>query len=357
MKFQNVHITHNDEMDKEKLLPMNSDDLKEDAENALSSRPSFAFKCYVIASMTFIWTAYTLTIKYTRSSVEPEMMYSSTSVVLCAEVLKLLITFGMFYKECKFDSRQFSEQINKYYINAPTELAKMSVPSIAYALQNNLDFVGLSNLDAGVYQVTTQLKVVSTALFMMLFLGRKFSARRWMAICLLMFGVAFVQMNNTPASEVNTKRESAENYIVGLSAVLATCVTAGFAGVYFEKMLKDGGSTPFWIRNMQMYSCGVISASIACLTDFTRISEKGFFFGYTDKVYAVVILLGVGGLYISLVMRYLDNLYKSMASAVSIILVVVLSMLIFPDVFVGMYFVLGTICVVLAVLLYNSVNE
>uniref|UniRef100_A0A1I7UJD2 Uncharacterized protein n=1 Tax=Caenorhabditis tropicalis TaxID=1561998 RepID=A0A1I7UJD2_9PELO len=49
-------------------------------------------------------------------------------------------------------------------------------------------------------------------------------------------------------------------------------------------------------------------------------------------------------------MRYLDNLYKSMASAVSIILVVVLSMLIFPDVFVGMYFVLGTICVVLAVL-------
>lgn len=68
-------------------------------------------------------------------------------------------------------------------------------------------------------------------------------------------------------------------------------------------------------------------------------------------------LLGVGGLYISLVMRYLDNLYKSMASAVSIILVVVLSMLIFPDVFVGMYFVLGTICVVLAVFMYNSVNE
>jgi hypothetical protein len=30
---------------------------------------------------------------------------------------------------------------------------KMSVPSIAYALQNNLDFIALSNLDAGVYQV------------------------------------------------------------------------------------------------------------------------------------------------------------------------------------------------------------
>uniref|UniRef100_A0A1I7UJD0 UDP-galactose transporter n=1 Tax=Caenorhabditis tropicalis TaxID=1561998 RepID=A0A1I7UJD0_9PELO len=185
MKFQNVHIGHDEEAalaDKEKLLPMIEGDLKEDA------------------GESFL-------------------------------------------------------QITKYYINAPTELAKMSVPSFAYALQNNLDFVGLSNLDAGVYQVTTQLKVVSTALFMMLFLGRKFSTRRWMAICLLMFGVAFVQMNNTPSTEVKT--ESQENYVVGLSAVLATCVTAGFAGVYFEKMLKDGGSTPFWIRNMQMYSCGV----------------------------------------------------------------------------------------------------
>ncbi|CAO4370696.1 unnamed protein product [Caenorhabditis nigoni] len=357
MKFQNVHIAHDDEKDREKLLPLNNDDLKDEKDIVSSSRPSFAFKCYVIASMTFIWTAYTLTIKYTRSSVEPEQMYSATTVVFCAEVLKLMITFAMFYKECNFDNKQFSEKVNQYFLNAPKELAKMSVPSFAYALQNNLDFVGLSNLDAGVYQVTTQLKVVSTALFMMLFLGRKFSARRWMAICLLMFGVAFVQMNNAPAAESKQSGEKAENYIIGLSAVLATCVTAGFAGVWFEKMLKDGGSTPFWIRNMQMYSCGVISASIACLIDYSRISEKGFFFGYTDKVYAVVILLGVGGLYISLVMRYLDNLYKSMASAVSIILVVVLSMLIFPDVFVGMYFVLGTMFVVLAVLLYNSVNE
>ncbi|KAF1761096.1 hypothetical protein GCK72_009350 [Caenorhabditis remanei] len=323
----------------------------------ITSRPSVAFKCYVIASMTFIWTAYTLTIKSSKTDVPQDMMYSSTSVVLCAELLKLLITFAMFHKECEFDNQRFSEQVNRYFINAPKELLKMSVPSFAYALQNNLDFLALSNLDAGVYQVTTQLKVVSTALFMMLFLGRKFSARRWMAISLLMFGVAFVQMNNTPASEANKKRESAENYIVGLSAVLATCVTAGFAGVYFEKMLKDGGSTPFWVRNMQMYSCGVISASIACLTDYNRIMEKGFFYGYTEKVYAVVVLLGVGGLYISLVMRYLDNLYKSMASAVSIILVVVLSLLIFDNVFVGSYFVLGTICVVLAVLLYNSVNE
>jgi hypothetical protein len=54
-------------------------------------------------------------------------------------------------------------------------------------------------------------------------------------------------------SEADSNAKMAKgNKLTGLFAVLATCVTAGFAGVYFEKMLKDGSSTPFWIRNLQM---------------------------------------------------------------------------------------------------------
>lgn len=70
----------------------------------------------------------------------------------------------------------------------------MAFPSIAYALQNNLDFVALSNLNAAVYHVTTQLKVVSTAIFMMIILGRRFSGTRWLAIFLLFGGVAAVEV-------------------------------------------------------------------------------------------------------------------------------------------------------------------
>ena len=56
-------------------------------------------------------------------------------------------------------------------------------------------------------------------------------------------------------------------------------------------------------------------------------------------------------------MKHLDNMHKSYASAVSIILVVIFSYIIFPNIFIGAYFVLGTLIVVGAVILYNSVAE
>lgn len=38
---------------------------------------------------------------------------------------------------------------------------------------------------------------------------------------------------------------------IGLGAVLASTLTSGFAGVYFEKILKTG-PTSVWIRNIQL---------------------------------------------------------------------------------------------------------
>jgi UDP-sugar transporter A1/2/3 len=139
-------------------------------------------------------------------------------------------------------------------------------------------------------------------------------------------------------------------------------------------MLKDGGTTPFWIRNLQMYTCGVISAGIGCaIKDGASLVDGGFFRGYDSKVFCIignigaitneyywccfVGLLGVGGIYISLVMKYLDNLHKSFASAFSIILVVVASLFLFENVQIGWFFMIGSATVCFAVLLYNSVNE
>jgi hypothetical protein len=67
-------------------------------------------------------------------------------------------------------------------------------------------------------------------------------------------------------------------------------------------------------------------------------------------------LLGVGGIYISLVMKHLDNLHKSFAQAIVIVLVFALSTL-FMDAHVGMYFFVGAAVVCGAMVGYNSVDE
>ncbi|KAI1713617.1 nucleotide-sugar transporter domain-containing protein [Ditylenchus destructor] len=331
-----------------------------------SNRANILFKTYVIMSMVTLWTGYTIMVRYTRSTTPDSQLYASSSVVFLAEFLKLLVTMFFLFRESNFSKEQVSQVLRTEYFGKPFELAKMSVPSIAYAIQNNLDFIALSNLEAGVYQVTSQLKIVSTAIFMMFFLGRNFSIRRWVAIFLLFGGVAAVQMDKleqstVPVVESHSKIASekrSENALLGLAAVLFTCATAGFAGVWFEKMLKDGSKTSFWIRNLQMYSCGLVSTMIGCvLSEPSQLWQKGFFHGYNFIVVMIVVFLSLGGIYISLVMKYMDNLHKSFASSVSIILVVVLSVMLFNDVHVGRMFILGSTTVCFAVVLYNSVNE
>jgi hypothetical protein len=54
-------------------------------------------------------------------------------------------------------------------------------------------------------------------------------------------------------------------------------------------MLKDGTSTSLWIRNIQMYLCGVVSASLGLMAkDSEHLHEKGFFWGYNKEVWCVI---------------------------------------------------------------------
>lgn len=96
--------------------------------------------------------------------------------------------------------------------------------------------------------MTTQLKVVTTAIFMVCMLGRRFSPTRWVAIFLLFAGVALVQLdasgsattkvddNSVSAASVVTQAAMTvtkeQNYLLGITAVLTTCLTAGFAGQF-----------------------------------------------------------------------------------------------------------------------------
>ena len=80
-------------------------------------------------------------------------------------------------------------------IGKPVETLKLLIPAGLYTLQNNLLYVALSNLDAATYQVTYQLKILTTALFSVLMLSKKIDSLKWMSLIILTVGVSLVQVS------------------------------------------------------------------------------------------------------------------------------------------------------------------
>jgi len=180
-------------------------------------------------------------------------------------------------------------------------------------------------------------------------LSRKLSALKWGSLLVLFAGVALVQVQNI---SVSSKSGQTQNGFLGLFAVIVSCLSSGFAGVYFEKMLK-GSDASVWLRNVQLGIFGSTTAVIGMLlTDGAAIVQKGFFFAYTPLVFLVVFQQAIGGLIVALVVRYADNILKGFATSLSIILSCTASVFLF-DYHITLKFILGASLVIVAICLYG----
>lgn len=203
---------------------------------------------------------------------------------------------------------------------------KLAIPAVIYTIQNNLQYLAVSNLDAATFQVTYQLKILTTAIFSVLLLGRTLSARKWLSLLLLVVGVSIIQVpqaisqpdvstaqstpwtktleqlhglgNNVAARMV--KRSGSYEGIhedragqiphmdkrIGLIAVLVSCALSGLTGVLFEKILKDSSSaktTTLWVRNCQLSFWSLFPSLFLGVIwkDGEIIAKTGFFVGYS----------------------------------------------------------------------------
>jgi solute carrier family 35 (UDP-sugar transporter), member A1/2/3 len=226
---------------------------------------------------------------------------------------------------------------------------KLLVPAVLYTLQNNLQFVAATNLDAATFQVTYQCKILTTALFAVLMLGQSLSLKKWLSLVILTAGVGCVQI---PSGTTSTTLQQG-NWTVGIAAVAVACLCSGFAGVYFEKVLKNGQSSSIWVRNVQLsVSCLAIALCGAFVWDGEAIREHGFFQGYNAVVLATVCIQAAGGLIVALVIKYADNILKGFATSLSIVLSTVASVFLFNFV-PTIYFLAGSILVFAATYLYS----
>ncbi|KAH7935059.1 hypothetical protein HPB52_003359 [Rhipicephalus sanguineus] len=194
-------------------------------------------------------TTLVLLLRYSRTQAVQGPRYLSSSAVVCAEFLKIITCMAVLLWENGFSVPALVLQLRNEVWRQPIETCKMLVPAGLYTIQNNLLFYALSLLDAATYQVTYQLKILTTAMFSVWMLNRRISKQQWFSLVLLIVGVALVQMPTGKAPEAAVKQSPYQ--FLGLLAVLASCLSSGFSGIYLEKMLKEI-TWSLWIRNIQL---------------------------------------------------------------------------------------------------------
>lgn len=201
-------------------------------------------------------------------------------------------------------------------------------------------------------QVTYQLKILTTAIFAVTILRKKLIPTQWMSLVFLIAGVVFVQLAASSDSGDSTKDTNGQNPILGLMAALGACVLSGFAGIYFEKILK-GSDVSVWMRNVQLSLLSLPFGLITCLlNDGGQIVEHGFFRGYDLFIWYLVVLQAGGGLIVAVVVKYADNILKGFATSLAIIISCVASIYLF-DFQLTMSFTMGAALVICSIFLYG----
>jgi len=293
-----------------------------------------------------------LTMRYSRS--RGDVMYISSTAVVMSEIVKLVAASCLIGIEEGSISGLWSKLYHEIVL-MPADFAKLLIPASLYTLQNNLAYIAVSNLDAASYQVLYQLKILTTAIFSVVLLRRRLDLSKWLSLVVLVGGVSLVQVSGLKTGGTASEVAAATgNITIGLVSVILACCSSGFAGVYFEKVLK-GSEVSVWVRNVELALIGIIVGTVGVwYTDSAMVNEHGFFHGYTSIVWAVIALQALGGIVVALVVKHADSLLKGFSTAISIVVSCLVSYTFFGEVQLSPMFVIGVSLVIISTLMYST---
>lgn len=184
-------------------------------------------------------------------------------------------------------------------------------------------------------------------------LRRRLTGKQWSALVFLVGGVAMVQVSG---SSEPSARNSEQNRVIGFTAALAACGLSGFAGIYFEKILKTT-DVSVWLRNVQLSLLSIPFGLGTCiLSDWSQLTTKGWFYGYDAFIIYLVLLQAGGGMIVALVVKYADNILKGFATSLAIVFSCLASIYLF-DFKVTMTFSIGALLVIFSIFLYSQPPE
>ncbi|KAB7501128.1 UDP-N-acetylglucosamine transporter [Armadillidium nasatum] len=141
---------------------------EEKTQNSMGPTTNSNLKYLSLVTLTVQNSAVALSMRYART--RPGDMFIASTAVVSAEFVKLLASLYLVFHQVG-SLQQFIVALQTQILKQKLDTLKVAVPSFIYLVQNNLLYVSASNLDAATYQVTYQMKILTTAMFAVLILG------------------------------------------------------------------------------------------------------------------------------------------------------------------------------------------
>ncbi|ETN59958.1 CMP-sialic acid transporter [Anopheles darlingi] len=284
--------------------------------------------------------------------------YNTVLVVLLTEMLKLVISAGLYCRENSFSS------LIARVVEGSSVLLLYFVPAFLYCLYNNLAFINLSTFDPTTYYLLLQLRVVITGILFQMIFKKSLSRRQWFSLLLLTCGCMLKQWNfstlfSAPnASEALVGKDDGNAIVaaakpadtgvdgtfrgknisgfdLSFSAllILVQTVCSCLAGVYNEYLLKRKGSDiNIYVQNVFMYLDSIVCNLLLLLLQGELIGAFTFeHLREVAKFEVLIIMLNNAaiGIITSFFLKYMNSILKTFASALELMFTAVLCYILF----------------------------
>lgn len=317
-------------------------------------------KLQILAVLCFLTAGSSLLLQYSRTVLHEE--YSTVEVILMAEVFKMFVS-GYIAVQALPAGKWLIELWTLF-----TTGKEMLVLVVLYSISNISGFNALPLIGAAWHSVLVQLKILTTALFAVCFLRRKYSSTKWRSLILLVTGAVLVTspvFNKCEKSEDQSlDNTEIQSIMLGVILVLTQATISGFSAVYFEKVLKKEGPQPsIWDRNFQLATYSVIvlvaTGMIHNMRDIVLNPAKhgqtpfsSIFSGWSMLTVLITIMNGSTGLVIAATLKYADAVLKCLATSCAIIVTSVVGYFFFDSV-IDIFVSIGMVSVIVAVFNYT----
>ena len=286
-------------------------DVDEDWTSTVSNEYPLSIRISSCIALLFFSVAATILAELSKSE-DGQYKYNTFLIPLSVEVIKLTVSaLSMPYTNNARDiSKNFSLRTFGSY----------SVPALCYFISNNCMFYIIRELGPTTFQVTNNLKTLSTALLMRFVLSRKLTWLQIKALVILICGSVVTQLKASNRGE----QHRVDSMQLGYVLVFVNAFAAGIGGVYSEKLLKGtsvaGRIESIHFQNCQLYFFGICFGFISLVTGRTT-GLSNVFEGFNVAAYATIAVLAACGLLVSFILKYLDNIAKCFVGALSMIAV------------------------------------